>query len=1151
VDRLSRPHAELGTSYSVVIVGSGYGGGIAAARLARCGKSVCVLERGREIHPGEYPQRLRDAATAVQLKTGGAKLGSPTALFDFRLNGDINVLVGCGLGGTSLINEGVTLKADPRVFDDDCWPSALRHNAQELEPYYELVEKMLGSTPYPNDAPELAKLESLAVSALALGTRVERPKINVTFTAGPNTAGIEQEACILCGDCVSGCNHNAKNTVLMNYLPEARRYGAEIFTQVEVRTVAPTEDGRWRVDYRTVGLGQERFGAPTQFVVADVVVLAAGTLGTTEILLRSRAAGLAISDAIGAHFHANGDAFGVGFDGNDPVHAMGFGHRPARDHAPVGPNIVGLIDLRAEPQVDDGLVIQEAAAPGALVSLLPAGLVGAAAWFGQGPDRSLPVRLWRFVRQVFGVLLGPYRGPTDRTQLFMVMGSEDTHGRIDLVADRAEVEWVGVADRPVYEREQVRLRHASEAIGATYIPDPLWKLPITHSAITVHPLGGAVMADDAKSGVVNDRGQVFSGITGNEVHDGLYVADGSVIPRSLVANPLLTISALAERTCDKLIEEKGWRPPTIEPPDRLEPPPIAPGLRFSEAMRGWCSTRAPATCEAGAAQGRADGSLLELVLTVDFENIEHTLARPAEVPGRVSGSVVAPELSPHRLTVTDGTIHLFRPDPDRTETVCMLYELPMVSEHGDRYVLHGEKVIHHGAFWAAWRDSTTLFVRITAGDEPRPVATGVVRVRAADFARGLTTFRVPRVAGIRARARYVARYFDLFRANLVPLYGGLLAGEQRFQPRDPKKLKPSPGLPAADVSWYDGAWQKGQLGEDAFLRLTRYHRRGGDKGPVMLAPGFGMTSDYLAFDTIEKNLAEFLVDAGYDVWLFDNRSCVDLESAKNDFTLDDIATTDWPTAVKEVKKRTGTESVQVVSHCISAMTFLMAKIGGLEGVRSAVCSQTTLFTPTSLLNRVKARMYIPETLQLLGVRNVMPNDERKVANALLDIALSVVPMPRDERCGLAVCRWINAIYGMTHHHAQLNDATHRAIDDYFGVANLTAFKQIALLMKKGYVVDHEGRNVYLAHPERLDIPLHFLIGKQNDIFFPEGALKTWEWLRRHHPGTRDQYTKTELPDYAHLDCFIGKNAATDVFPTIFEHLERYPLTSTTPADPAP
>ena len=192
--RLASPVETLKEYYPVVVIGSGYGAAIAASRLARAGKQVCVLERGREFQPGEYPNRSTEAVGEMQAHTPEVpQVGSRTGLYDFHIHPDINVFVGCGLGGTSLVNANVALRAEPRVFDDPRWPRELRNrqpadqtleidHATPLEKGYTLAEEMLKPNPYPQDGPELPKLSALEKSAQHLGQKFYRPPVNVNFT---------------------------------------------------------------------------------------------------------------------------------------------------------------------------------------------------------------------------------------------------------------------------------------------------------------------------------------------------------------------------------------------------------------------------------------------------------------------------------------------------------------------------------------------------------------------------------------------------------------------------------------------------------------------------------------------------------------------------------------------------------------------------------------------------------------------------------------------------------------------------------------------------------------------------------------------------------------------------------------------------------
>jgi cholesterol oxidase len=553
MERMSRPLGEMREHYGIVVVGSGYGGGIAASRLSRAGQDVCVFERGREIHPGEFPNTLLQAADEIQAHTrGGGHLGRPTAMFDFRVGDDISVVVGCGLGGTSLINANVALRAEPWVFQKKKqWPTELRNTGREvLDPYYDLASSMLGTTTFPAATAPPEKFRALQRSAEALGADAEIAPINVTFEAGPNAAGVNQAGCTMCGDCVSGCNYGAKNTVLMNYLPDAHKHGAQIFTEIEVRFVRRGDDGRWVVAFDVVGAGRERFDAPTSFITADLVVLAAGSIGSTEILLRSHAAGLPMSNRLGDSFTGNGDFLAFAYDAKEPVHAIGLGSRPPGRS--IGPCITGMIPLTRHRK---HLIIEDGVIPGALGMILPAAFRLAAEVIGE--PTSLPRRMANAVRAAASSM-GAYAGPIDKTLTYLVIGEDDEKGRLLLEDDELTIAWPGVADRPVFRQNYDTLETAASGLGATYIPNPVWRLPFHRSLVTVHPLGGCGMGDDAKRGVVNHKGQVFAGGRGTRVHPGLYVMDGAVIPMPIAVNPLLTISAIAERACDLMAADHGW-----------------------------------------------------------------------------------------------------------------------------------------------------------------------------------------------------------------------------------------------------------------------------------------------------------------------------------------------------------------------------------------------------------------------------------------------------------------------------------------------------------------------------------------------------------------------------------------------------------------
>ena len=468
-----------------------------------------------------------------------------------------------GLGGTSLINANVAIEPDDEVFDHSQWPQAIRdaRNTGALRKLIVRVRQTLHAGEHPQGR-SLTKVKALEKGMLgAAGADFNLCDIAVNFQYdGDNAYGVKQRPCINCGDCITGCNVGAKNTLDTNYLPLAKSGGAHIFTQVEVDRIEEIAEGGYAVRYTRRGNGENQTGA----LFAQTVIVSAGALGSTAILLRSRANGLSLADTVGTRFSGNGDFLAFAYNSDQRTDMLGWGAYPDRDRArrlqsgpgPTlvpGPSIVARIKYGTGGHLSERMTFEDLSLPLIYVDAARAALTTFSGKDTDPDDFLDNVREFlRRARDFGGFDPRLEGGAMNHTLMYLIMGHDDAGGRIELdSAGEPRIEWPGVGNQQVFRREVAQAEAHATRLGATFIENPLWAFSPFRTLLAPHPLGGCPMGETHATGLVNHLGQVFR--ENGSLHKGLFVADGSIIPTAIGVNPFLTISALTERIAEGVI----------------------------------------------------------------------------------------------------------------------------------------------------------------------------------------------------------------------------------------------------------------------------------------------------------------------------------------------------------------------------------------------------------------------------------------------------------------------------------------------------------------------------------------------------------------------------------------------------------------------
>ena len=524
-------------AYDAIVIGSGFGGAVTACRLAEAGYRVLVLERGRRWAAADFP---REPGDAWRWDDGHPE--RENGWIDFRIFRSMAVAQGAAVGGGSLIYANISIEATPDTFEAG-WPPEVTY--QELAPHYAAVGRMMNVQPVPRGQwPARTSLMHEAATATGQADRFRPLELAVNFDPGwdpvaderfdparsrrfTNAEGIEQGTCVHLGECDIGCPVLARNTLDLNYIPRAEHHGAEVRPLHVVRAIE-REGDRYRVR-------SERIEAGRLVPVTDsarIVVLAAGSLGSTDLLLRCRDVAKTLPDlpaTIGHGWSSNGDFLTIGL------------HDGRRIEPTRGPTITSAIDFRDGSVAGRPFIIEDGGFPGIVAD-----------WLSQAPTRFAWLRRERIVYRAFQQAVRDHADFAEVMPWF-AQGRDAADGRLRLKRPwwffgrrRLSLDWDVAASRPTIEAIIGMHDRLARATGGIPVVPLSWSW--LGYLITPHPLGGCNMGTDPTTSVVDHRGRVWG-------QPNLYVADGAIVPEALGANPSRTIAALAERIASIAIGE--------------------------------------------------------------------------------------------------------------------------------------------------------------------------------------------------------------------------------------------------------------------------------------------------------------------------------------------------------------------------------------------------------------------------------------------------------------------------------------------------------------------------------------------------------------------------------------------------------------------
>lgn len=319
-------------------------------------------------------------------------------------------------------------------------------------------------------------------------------------------------------------------------------------------------------------------------------------------------------------------------------------------------------------------------------------------------------------------------------------------------------------------------------------------------------------------------------------------------------------------------------------------------------------------------------------------------------------------------------------------------------------------------------------------------------------------------------------------------------------------------------------------GDGAALQV--HHIAGGDKGPVILAPGTAMSALCFLTDTTEQSFAEYLAAEGFDIWLFDWHTSPCLAVHNQEYDFDDVARYDWPAAIEHVREATGAAQVSVLAHCLSSPCMMLSLVRGYTDpvhIKALVPSQVGLHLVMNKANRLKVSLGVD---RLLPANRMVHQAQDTSRQGMWDLAVGFLAAvwPKSYSCDNPACHRHSATYGDIVLHEKINDATHALMGDLVPEVNSSFLKGVAPNSRADDILDDDDRR----HLDRLDVPMSLISGQENQMFVPEATERTWRML---HDALGANIQREAFEGFGHLDCYLSGEARGPIWERLAGFLE--------------